>query len=215
MSLEFQFRPIAVWPGKRSAPRPSPFRASWSDTLGLLERELGKLQARNIVIQADCGESDIRRDGMLRADVRLRGPGVILSFDSRHGPLSYPCDRYRDWQSNVRAIALSLEALRAVDRYGVTRRAEQYQGWSKLPPPDAPVAPAAANTGFSSESEAAVFLSNIGGGNASAILRNRDTLLHVYRRACVATHPDHHPQHAQAFRRVQAAYEFLRSRIGG
>ena len=37
------------------------------------------------------------------------------------------------WQANTRAIALALEALRAVDRYGVTRRGEQYVGWQALP----------------------------------------------------------------------------------
>jgi hypothetical protein len=38
-----------------------------------------------------------------------------------------------DWQHNVRAIALGLEALRKVDRYGITRRGEQYAGWKALP----------------------------------------------------------------------------------
>lgn len=49
--------------------------------------------------------------------------------------LSYPCDSCDNWQHNVRSIALALQALRAVDRYGVTRRAEQYRGWGKLPAP--------------------------------------------------------------------------------
>jgi hypothetical protein len=38
------------------------------------------------------------------------------------------------WQMNARAIALGLEALRKVDRYGITKRGEQYTGWSALPP---------------------------------------------------------------------------------
>jgi hypothetical protein len=38
------------------------------------------------------------------------------------------------WQQNVRAIALGLEALRKVDRYGITRRREQYTGFRALPP---------------------------------------------------------------------------------
>lgn len=36
------------------------------------------------------------------------------------------------WEDNLRAIALALEALRKVDRYGVTRRGEQYTGWKQL-----------------------------------------------------------------------------------
>jgi hypothetical protein len=37
------------------------------------------------------------------------------------------------WQHNVRAIALTLEALRAVDRYGATETGQQYTGFKALP----------------------------------------------------------------------------------
>lgn len=33
------------------------------------------------------------------------------------------------WEHNVRSIALGLQALRAVDRYGISRRGEQYAGF--------------------------------------------------------------------------------------
>ena len=135
--MEYQFRPIEQWPGERTRhPKRSRFRTLWSETLQLLERELRQLSARRIVIQADVDEGDVRLDGMLRANARPRSAAVILSFESKHGPLSYPCDTFDDWQDNVRAIAMSLEALRSVERYGVTRRAEQYRGWQSLPPPN-------------------------------------------------------------------------------
>lgn len=134
--MEYQFRPLEIWPSERTRNRqPSKFRTPWSRTIELLERELRHLRARQIVIQADCDTSEIRLDGMLRANAKLNSPAVILSFESKVGPLSYPCDRFNDWQDNVRAIACSLEALRAVDRYGVTRRSEQYRGWARLPGP--------------------------------------------------------------------------------
>lgn len=134
--MDIRFVALEKWP---VAPTPShrrvdsPFRAKWAQTIDLLETELNHLKAKEIVIQADCDRSQIRLDGLMRADAKLRGPGVVLSFESKHGPLSYPCDQYKDWQDNVRAIALSLEKLRAVDRYGVTRQAEQYKGWARLP----------------------------------------------------------------------------------
>jgi hypothetical protein len=55
-----------------------------------------------------------------------------VSFESRHGPLEYATDVFDDWQDNVRAIALGLEALRRVDRYGIAKRGEQYRGWKQL-----------------------------------------------------------------------------------
>lgn len=137
-NIQVQFEPIDEWPGERTrSRRRSTFKASWSDTCRLLERELGFLGCRRLVLQADCDRSQIRLDGFLRASARLNGPGVILAFKSKYGPLRYPCDQFDDWQDNVRAIALALEALRKVDRYGVTKRAEQYKGWQQLPPPSA------------------------------------------------------------------------------
>jgi hypothetical protein len=133
-----RFRPIVTWPGVPTPPgerRWSPFRASWDDTLALLDRELRMLGAREVVCQIDIRESDFRQDGQPRANAKAHGPGVILAFDSRYGPLQYATDVFHDWRENVRATALALEALRKVDRYGVTKRGEQYTGWKMLPAP--------------------------------------------------------------------------------
>lgn len=136
MGLAITFRALSGWPGKPTpygARRRSQFSTSWPKTVDLLEKELGHLNAKNVVIEADCPASEIRIDGHLRANAKLRGPGVVVSFDSSKGPLRFPCDTFTDWQANVRGIALGLEALRAVDRYGVTQHAEQYKGWNALP----------------------------------------------------------------------------------
>jgi hypothetical protein len=90
------------------------------------------LGARNTVLQVAMTESDFRNDGYPRANAKATHPGVILSFDTRHGSLSFPCDRFTTWQDNLRAIALAMEALRKVDRYGVTRNGEQYTGWRAI-----------------------------------------------------------------------------------
>lgn len=109
------------------------FKAGWQHTLNLLERELDYLDADQVVIEADFRESDIRVDGMIRANARQPAhPGVRLAFGSKYGPLVYATDTHEDWRHNVRAIALALEALRQIDRYGVTRRAEQYTGWKAI-----------------------------------------------------------------------------------
>lgn len=163
--LQYVVRPIDQWPGEPTRQRqPSAFTAKWSNTLDILERELRELRAKDVVIQADVQPHQLRNDGMLRAEARPASPKVILSFESKHGPLSYPCDRFHDWQDNVRAIALALEALRKVDRYGVTRKAEQYKGWSKLPPPNSPM----------SIREAAEQLRKCGGGSVDVIISSHE-----------------------------------------
>lgn len=133
--MRVQFRPLPIWPHEHTRPRRSryTFKAAWSDTLSLLDRELQHLGAEAVVIQADFAEADIRLDGMPRANARVPShPGVIVSFESKVGPLQYATDAHEWWQHNVRAIALGLEALRKVDRYGITRNHEQYTGWKQL-----------------------------------------------------------------------------------
>lgn len=143
MSIEFEIAPIKTWPDgwdSRVFPdRWSPFSAPWSQTMELLERELNHLWATQVRLQLDVTDYQIRRDGMLRNDAKVGYPGVILSFKtSVFGTLSYPCNAFRGhgtqvgWQSNVRAIALGLEALRKVERYGIADRGQQYAGWAEL-----------------------------------------------------------------------------------
>jgi hypothetical protein len=145
MTGQWRLRPLGTWTGPVTAGRKSSgvFRARWRDTTDLLAEEAGLLCARfPLVIQADVQESDLRLDGTLKARSQVGPfPGVAVSFESRHGPLRYASDAYErswsgsmpGWQANVRAVALALAALRAVDRYGVSRRGEQYTGWLALP----------------------------------------------------------------------------------
>jgi hypothetical protein len=44
----------------------------------------------------------------------------------------FAVDMFPSWQDNLRAIALGLEALRKVERYGIANRGEQYAGWAQL-----------------------------------------------------------------------------------
>lgn len=135
--MQITFKPLTTWPGVPTRYRePSRFDSKYSSTLDLLERELNQLSAKNVVIQLDCSPREIRQDGLPRADARMNGPGVILSFETKGKPVSFPCDTFSDWQDNLRGIALSLEALRKMDRYGVTKNGEQYKGWAALPAPD-------------------------------------------------------------------------------
>jgi hypothetical protein len=206
--LTYQFRPIDQWPGKETSHysrKRSQFSAAWSKTLDLLERELCFLAAKAIIIQADISLDMIKNDGMLRANATPRTPRVILSFESKHGPLSYPCDRFTHWQDNIRAIALALEALRSVDRYGVTRRAEQYKGWERIAGPVAGQMPyGEASTTLLS----AAGIAHIPGSVTKELLEQ------IYRMAASRTHPDAGGD-PETFKKVVAAKEALDKHFAG
>lgn len=180
-------RPIDEWPGaltpddKRTF---SPFTASWTDTVALLEKEVGMLAGHDatVVVQLAIAERDCRLDGWIRADARPAHPGVIVAFDSKHGPLRYSTDVHRGggqwgklpgWQANVRAVALGLEALRKVDRYGISRGGEQYRGWKAIP----------STTG----SSGLVLLFRTVGETPAPDVDVRS----LYKRALIKAHPDH------------------------
>jgi len=184
--LAAEFRPLEAWPGPPTRSRKrAPFRASWSSTLALLKKELRALGARNVRIELDMPARMIRLDGYPRADARASGPGIILNFDSRYGPLRYPCDTFDSWDDNLRAVALSLEKLRAVDRYGVTKRGEQYSGFGKLPP-------AGGTSTTLTVEEAAAQLAAMDGGTSTgpAIRTDREHYTSIVRRMVKRTHPD-------------------------
>lgn len=186
--MNLTFRPIDQWPGEITRDRKySQFSASYDQTLDLLDRELSNLQATNVVIQLALSESDVRLDGLPKGRARPSHPGVILAFDSVHGCLKYATDTFDRWQDNLRAIALSLEALRKVDRYGVSKRGEQYTGWLGLP----------SGSGSMSRQEAEQFIAKHGGS---------------YREAVKCLHPDAGGSE-EDFKRLQEAKEILG--IGG
>jgi hypothetical protein len=127
------WRPLAVWPYPPRKKRPDLFQSSKAATLDKLEDEIGRLNGHELVIGVVTDEASIRIDGGLRADARIRYAGVEVSFEVAGGQrLTFHTDAYPSFEANLRAIALGLEALRAVDRYGITSTAEQYAGFAQL-----------------------------------------------------------------------------------
>jgi hypothetical protein len=197
---------IRAWPGDltpQSRRRSPTFKASLTQTVKTLSTEIRNLcdtraQRESAELLLAIPAEGFRLDGKPRANAYPEHPGVIFSIDSKHGRLSYPCDTFTTWQANLRAIALALEALRLVDRYGVTRRGEQYRGFLEL---EATAAPA----GFRTSLEAIEFLAQVAGGVEDGPVPN----LVVLRRAQRAGHPDNGGDPA-LFQRVSLAEAKLR-----
>ncbi|MGE0131860.1 MAG: hypothetical protein AB7U82_27570 [Blastocatellales bacterium] len=133
--LEARFHPLKTWPKKQTTPshqRRNRFRAKQSDTLDLLEFELSKLGARDIAIEGFFQAKDIRNDGWPYERARPTQPGIVLKFTTKKGESVFACDRFPDWQQNLRAIAMGLEKLRLIEDYGIVEDQQQYAGWLKL-----------------------------------------------------------------------------------
>lgn len=223
--MNLYYRPIKIWPegwrgpGHTRDDAPwSPFRAGWRDTMEVLSRELHHLGADEAVLQVDTAEGNCRIDGGLRGDAKVGYHGVILVLDSsQHGTLTYACNKFdapkEPWRQNVRAIALGLEALRKVERYGIADRGQQYAGYAEL-----------GTGGIALPSkmtveEAADLLAEEawpgGSGNDTAahrIFNEPDWLEQAYRAAARRLHPDvlNPPENAEdRFHRVTEARDLI------
>lgn len=202
----YTVRPLSdrTWlrpPSRRTSTR---FSSKWVETEALLLDEVDRLDGKQLVIEVDVREQDVRLDGTLRANAReASSPGVVVAFDSRHGSMLYRCDTFHapytfqgaDWQHNVRAVALTLQALRAVDRYGATDTGQQYAGFKAIGGGAVAMPPAPM-----SRADAALVLAAYGPADADD--RSR------YRAAIRATHPDMGGDRAE-FDRVQEAARAL------
>lgn len=196
--LNIQIRPITTWPGKENNdPKLSQFRKGYKVTLQDLEYELGKADYvdGSVVIEMWVEPREIRKDGQLRADARVYKHGVILRFSRYTGKrfkrpdgtiryetqdVSYPCDAFNHWQDNLRAIALSMESLRRVERYGVFKYDEII---SRLALPSA-------EGKVSTRESAAAFMTTHSGVAMQEILFSDTARSTAFRKAATVLHPD-------------------------
>lgn len=212
--MRYTVRPLSdrTWlraPSQRQSTR---FSAKWVETEQLLVDEVARLDGRDLVIEVDIREQDLRLDGTLRANAREAAtPGVVVAFESKHGPMLHRCDTFMapytwqgpHWQHNVRAIALTLQALRAVDRYGAAETGQQYAGFKALPTGRA--MPASHMT----RDAAIVVLAELVDVPAEHLNLEPDSLHHTWRRARRLTHPDRHHGDQTKWDQVEQAAQVL------
>lgn len=198
------YQALTDWPRPETPVRSdSLFSKGLRETKALLDRETSMIEARSVVIALDIRAEDIRKaDGEPKSNVR-HGPRVAVLIERRakwsakegrnveRSPLAFYCDRFRKWEDNLRAIALGLEALRRVDRYGITSGEEQYAGWTAIPERST-----SREQAYSTLTEFSSFVCREGMPD--------EALRGAVKQALKATHPDYGGSR-EAFERVQAA----------
>lgn len=195
-----KLRPIEAWPGPLTAVRTvASFSATLSSTIALLKKEMRQLEPEQryyprSLLQIAMREEDFRIDGMPRAHSKPDHPGIILSITPvEKPPMSFPCDRFTRWQDNLRGVALGMEALRKLDRYGIVRGDQQYRGWQAIEAAPTVDARAAAEA----------FLRAFAGAATDV------PLVRVVRSARRLAHPDANYGAQGTWDRVQAAAKLL------
>lgn len=230
MTVQMQVRPLGPWPGgeRTKLRRPANFKRNLGlddanrigggkeripliDTLDLLQRELDWIGCREAVIEAGYRADHIKSDGWPSARATApTDPGVVLRVvNSRVGALTYPCDTFTRHEDNLRAVALTLRAQRMIDRYGVTKRGEQYTGWKALP--------AQGTTTLTADAAMALLVayadpdlsSDVARTAATMALKHQDAARGYFTRARVRTHPDKPGGSTERFQQVGTAWGVL------
>lgn len=119
----------AGWP--RTAPRQrGNYRTTLGSALNNLRGELRKL----------CGEKAaatlVLSSNVTLGVERPADPGVVAYFAWDQQQIAIPCDRWQAVEHNVQAIALTIEAMRAMERHGAKHMIRaMFQGFTALPAP--------------------------------------------------------------------------------
>jgi hypothetical protein len=164
------------------------FKASHADTIEKLRYELEVMGADQGLVEVAVRPQDILRDGAgLRANSpQPAQPGVSLTIRSETGVRVFATDVCETWQHNLRSIALGLEALRAVSRYGITPRGEQYAGFLAIE--------SGRPTVMTVEQAAEYVVASAGVGLRRPVLERAiadpEYRKQLYRQAAQQTHPD-------------------------
>lgn len=97
--------------------------------------ELRLLGAKEIIVSTNI---PIRNDGLPYANPpRIEDPGVAVYFKLKGQPRSMACDKWDLVDHNAHALALTIDAMRGLDRWGASQMLDRvFQGFAALPAPE-------------------------------------------------------------------------------
>jgi hypothetical protein len=125
------------WPEgyKRTRSRiQSRFKVTMDHAQRYLHLEIKRLGGLDLIISTNI---PVRQDGMLYSDWMKRkidDPGVAIYFKYKGKDISMCCDQYEKIWENVYALGKGIEALRGMERWGVSDFLERaFTGFTALP----------------------------------------------------------------------------------
>ena len=97
-----------------------------------LASELRKMGVDNYIISSNLA---VRRDGLPYANQkRPEDPGVVLYFTRKGKDIAISCDAWWTVDANLRAIGLTVEAIRGMERWGTEEMVDRaFTGFAALP----------------------------------------------------------------------------------
>lgn len=114
----------------------SQFKQTMEGAQRFLREEIRRLGASRLIISTNI---PLRNDGGMYASYmgkRIDDPGVAIYFKYKSKDISMCCDKYQTVWENTYALGKGIEALRGMERWGVSDFIDRaFTGFTALPPP--------------------------------------------------------------------------------
>lgn len=193
MTMETRCAAPLCWPDgqeRTASPDLARFRQTLDSAMAGLHHELIRLGARDAVVTANWRLGS--RGWPLAAQPPISDPAVAVYFTLDGAPCCFPCDRWTTIAANIRAVSLTIAALRGIARWGTRGNVSAaFAGFAALPSPVAGHGPTWWEVlGISQDATA-------------------EDIEAAYRRLARQCHPDAGGSH-EAFLRLTAAYHQAR-----
>lgn len=95
-----------------------------------LVAEIGLMQAKHLVISTNAR---LNAEGRPRGDENPNNPGVAAYFERKGKQVVFACDRFLHIEDNLNALALTIGALRGIERWGASEMMERaFSGFKQL-----------------------------------------------------------------------------------
>lgn len=112
----------------------SSFKQGMDASQRFLREEIRRLKATDLIVSTNI---PVRKDGGMYTDYmsrRIQDPGVAIYFKYKGKQISMCCDRYVSVWENVYALGKGIEALRGLERWGVSDFLDRaFTGFTALP----------------------------------------------------------------------------------
>jgi hypothetical protein len=109
----------------------SRFETNTTKALKLLHAEVQRLGGSALVISTNV---PLKADGTMRLDREPVDPGVAVYFQRNRKPVVFACDKFDVVRDNLYSIAKTIEAMRAIERWGASEMMERaFSGFKGLP----------------------------------------------------------------------------------
>jgi DnaJ domain len=114
----------------------SQFKQTYDKAQRFMHKEVERLRATDLIVSTNLR---VRKDGYLYADElnrKIDDPGVAIYFQYKKKPVSMCCDKYTRIWENMYALGKGIEALRGMERWGVSDFLDRaFTGFTALPGP--------------------------------------------------------------------------------